>query len=196
MVICFWSDSIRSVQIGSNLIKLDQSIYFPMRINVPRSICSLICVSHDLFCCRLCNWQKTAALNVVIMNTFSQNLPDFLQNHLKIYPIFFKLHIWCHFSDIWYFIIKSRKNSDLFRFLARDLAKALNMLFFKPYPKFSTFSTFYKCIIFFIDLLALYDKFLGSYWIRSVQNGSKWTKLDQIGYIIPNFPLFQHFTNS
>ena len=66
-------------------------------------------------CRRFCNQQKTAALNVVIMNTFSQNLPDFLQNHLKLYPIFFKLHIWCHFSDIWYFIIKSRKNSDLFR---------------------------------------------------------------------------------
>ena len=29
-------------------------------------------------------------------------------------------------------------------FLARDLAKALNMLFQIPYPKFSTFSTFYK----------------------------------------------------
>ena len=68
-------------------------------------------------------------------------------------------------------------------FLARDLAKALNMLFLIPYPKFSTFSTFSKFIIFFIDLLALYDKFLGSYWIRSVQNGSKWTKLDQIGVL-------------
>ena len=29
-----------------------------------------------------------------------------------------------------------------FNFLARDLAKALNMLFLIPYPKFSTFSTF------------------------------------------------------
>ena len=30
-------------------------------------------------CRRFCNQQKTAALNVVIMNTFSQNLPNFLQ---------------------------------------------------------------------------------------------------------------------
>ena len=69
-------------------------------------------------------------------------------------------------------------------FLARDLAKALNMLFLIPYPKFSTFSTFYKFIIFFINLLALYDKFLGSYWIRSVQNESKWIKLDQIWFLM------------
>ena len=55
------------------------------------------------------------------------------------------------------------------------------MLFLLSKSKFSTFSTFYKIIIFFINLLDLYNRFLGSYWIRSVQNGSKWIKLDQIG---------------
>ena len=43
---------------------------------------------------------------------------------------------------------------------------------------FSTFSTYYKFLIFFITLLALYDKFLGSYWIRPVQNGSNLIKLE------------------
>ena len=104
MVFSFGSDWIRSVLNGSNLIKcgfltyqkmsLQKVVTIIMRINVPRSICSLIYVSDDLFCCRLCNRQKTAAPNVIIINTFSQNLPDFLQNHLKLYPIFFKLHIW------------------------------------------------------------------------------------------------------
>ena len=68
-------------------------------------------------------------------------------------------------------------------FLARDLAKALNMLFLLCDPKFSSFSTFYKLLIFFISLLALYYQnniFFWSYLIRSVLNGSKWIKLDQI----------------
>ena len=79
-----------------------------MRINVPRSICSLIYVSDDLFCCRLCNRQKTAAPNVIIINTFSQNLPDFLQTpHLM--------------SLQWYLIFhhQIKENSDLFRFFSK-----------------------------------------------------------------------------
>ena len=47
-------------------------------------------------------------------------------------------------------------------FFSSRPAKALNMLFLLCDPKFSTFSTFYKLIIFFLNLLALYNKFLAS----------------------------------
>ena len=65
-------------------------------------------------------------------------------------------------------------------FLARDLAKALNMLFCTCYPKFSTFSTFYKFIIFFINLLTLYNKYGHFVLIRLDQICPKWIKLDQM----------------
>ena len=71
-------------------------------------------------------------------------------------------------------------NTNFIWFLARDLAKALNMLFCTCYPKFSTFSTFYKFIIFFINLLTLYNKYGHFVLIRLDQICPKWIKLDQM----------------
>ena len=68
-------------------------------------------------------------------------------------------------------------------FLARDQRKLLTCFSRNPYPKFPTFSMFYQFWIFFINLLDHFSNnchFFGSYWIRSVQNGSKRIKLDQM----------------
>ena len=81
-----------------------------------------------------------------------------------------------------------------FGFLARDLAKALNMLFLIPYPKFSTFSTFYKFLIFFTNLLALYNKnvnIFGSDLTKMDQNGSNLIKLDTKSQIFHFFHILQ-----
>ena len=82
--------------------------------------------------------------------------------------------------DSWGDHVGKRTAWSLLCFLARDLAKALNMLFCTCYPKFSTFSTFYKFIIFFINLLTLYNKYGHFVLIRLDQICPKWIKLDQM----------------
>ena len=75
-------------------------------------------------------------------------------------------------------------------FLARVLAKALKMLFctlLNFFLKFSTFSTFSISDEMIIEIYHQIFNFQFFFWsdsIRSVQNGSKWIKLDQIWFLM------------
>ena len=88
---------------------------------------------------------------------------------------------------------------SIYAFFSSRPATALNMLFSTPYPKFSSFSTFYKLLIFFIHLLVLYNQNNIFFWIILDQIWPKWIKMDQTWSNWNSqqyFLLFPHFTNS
>ena len=105
-------------------------------------------------------------------------------NHRFLTIIYSSLFIIFLINSLQWVFFNLFENKQYFNlFLARDQRKLLTCFSRNPYPKFPTFSMFYQFWIFFINILDHFSNnchFFGSYWIRSVQNGSKRIKLDQM----------------